>query len=211
MTASQRRPVLGGMGPFLFGATAMFAVDVLDAGDPARARAEFGVTPVAGRPELSVVIGALAVGAWFWGPLSDRIGRRASLVLARARSSSRRSWSRSRRASGPARVRALQGLCMPGLLTVGVPYVTEAYTARIGDARDGLLRTALVAGGLIGRVAVALMTAALGWRVALAALALLLLASTIVMRRGAAARSRRRRRAGRRSTRRLATLAATRR
>ena len=33
---------------------------------------------------MSVVIGALAVGAWLWGPLSDRIGRRASLVLASA-------------------------------------------------------------------------------------------------------------------------------
>jgi YNFM family putative membrane transporter len=80
-------------------------------------------------------------------------------------------------------VRALQGLCMPGLLTVGVPYVTEAYTARIGERAMGYYVTSLVAGGLVGRVAVALITAAAGWRVALAALALLPLASTIVMRR----------------------------
>ena len=51
---------------------------------------------------------------------------------------------------------------MPGLLTVGVPYVTEAYSARIGDRAMGYYVTALVAGGLIGRVAVALMTAVPG-------------------------------------------------
>ena len=34
-------------------------------------------------------------------------------------------------------LRALQGLCMPGLLTVGVPYVTEAYTPALGSRAMG--------------------------------------------------------------------------
>ena len=44
----------------------------------------FSVTPSQTGLTVSITIGALAVGSWFWGPLSDRIGRRASLVLASA-------------------------------------------------------------------------------------------------------------------------------
>ena len=72
---------------------------------------------------------------------------------------------------------------MPGLLTVGVPYVTEAYAERIGSRAMGLYVSALVLGGLVGRVGVALLTAATSWRVALGAVAALPLAATLVMRR----------------------------
>jgi MFS transporter, YNFM family, putative membrane transport protein len=81
-------------------------------------------------------------------------------------------------------LRALQGLCMPGLITVGVPYVTEAYAPALGSRAMGYYIAALVAGGLVGRVGVALLTAALDWRAALALLTLLPLASTLLMRRG---------------------------
>src|SRR5581483_2167266 len=56
--------------------------------------------------------------------------------------------------------RALQGLCMPGLLAVGVPYVMEAFGPRLGGRAMGVYVSALVAGGLIGRVGVALAAAA---------------------------------------------------
>ena len=133
---------------------------------------------------MSVVIGALAVGAWFWGPLSDRIGRRASLVLA----SGALVVPSLGVALAPSfgvllAMRAAQGLCMPGLLTVGVPYVTEAYAERIGARAMGMYVSALVLGGLVGRVGVALLTAATSWRVALGAVAALPLAATLVMRR----------------------------
>jgi YNFM family putative membrane transporter len=173
------------MAPFLVAAGAMFAVMYsTQAILPDLARA-FDVTPSQAGLSISVVIGALAVGAWFWGPLSDRIGRRASLVLA----------------SGAIVVptvlvalaptfesllvlRALQGLCMPGLITVGVPYVTEAYAPALGGRAMGYYIAALVAGGLVGRVGVALVSAVVDWRVALGLLALLPLASTLLMRHG---------------------------
>jgi YNFM family putative membrane transporter len=172
------------MGPFLFGATAMFAAMYSTQAILPELGAEFGVTPSQAGLTVSVVIGALAVGAWFWGPLSDRIGRRASLELASAAIVVPTLLAALAPSFGTLLVvRALQGLCMPGLLTVGVPYVTEAFTARIGERAMGYYVTSLVAGGLIGRVAVALVTAVAGWRVALASLALLPLSSTIVMRR----------------------------
>jgi YNFM family putative membrane transporter len=81
-------------------------------------------------------------------------------------------------------LRALQGVCMPGLITVGVPYVTEAYAPSLGSRAMGYYIAALVAGGLVGRVGVALLAAAADWRVALGVLTLLPLASTLLMRRG---------------------------
>jgi MFS transporter, YNFM family, putative membrane transport protein len=79
--------------------------------------------------------------------------------------------------------RALQGLCMPGLLTAGVPYITEVFAPRIGGKAMGYYVTALVAGGLIGRIGVALLTAAVGWRLGIGLLAILPLTAAFVMRR----------------------------
>jgi MFS transporter, YNFM family, putative membrane transport protein len=175
---------LGGMGPFLFAAAAMFtAMYSTQAILPALGR-DFSVQPSQTGLTVSVVIGALAIGAWFWGPLSDRIGRRASLVLA----SGALVVPSLGVALAPSfevllAMRAAQGLCMPGLLTVGVPYVTEAYAERIGARAMGLYVSSLVLGGLVGRVGVGLLTALTSWRVALAAVAALPLAATVVMRR----------------------------
>jgi YNFM family putative membrane transporter len=173
------------MAPFLIAAGAMFAVMYsTQAILPDLARA-FDVTPSQAGLSISVVIGALAVGAWFWGPLSDRIGRRASLVLA----SGAIVVPTVLVALAPSFetllvLRAVQGLCMPGLITVGVPYVTEAYAPALGTRAMGYYISALVAGGLVGRVGVALLAAVVEWRVALGLLALLPLASTLLMRRG---------------------------
>jgi YNFM family putative membrane transporter len=175
---------LGGMGPFLFAAAAMFtAMYSTQAILPALGR-EFSLTPSQTGLTVSVVIGALAVGAWFWGPLSDRIGRRASLVL----SSAVLVVPSVALALAPTfgvllALRVAQGLCMPGLLTVGVPYVTEAFTERIGTRAMGLYVSSLVVGGLVGRVGVALLTTLIGWRGALALVAALPLGATLVMRR----------------------------
>src|SRR4029450_2108647 len=112
---------------------------------------EFSVSPSQTGLTVSVVIGALAVGAWFWGPLSDRIGRRASLVL----SSAALVVPSFALAFAPTfgvllALRVAQGLCMPGLLTVGVPYVTEAFSERIGTRAMGLYVFSLAVGGRVG-------------------------------------------------------------
>jgi YNFM family putative membrane transporter len=179
-----RVPGLGGMGPFLFAAGAMFTAMYSTQAILPQLGREFEVSPSQTGLTVSVVIGALAVGAWFWGPLSDRIGRRASLVL----SSAVLVVPSAGLAVAPSfgvllALRIAQGLCMPGLLTVGVPYVTEAFTARIGARAMGLYVSSLVAGGLVGRVGVALLTSAIGWRGALGAVAALPLVATLVMRR----------------------------
>jgi YNFM family putative membrane transporter len=79
--------------------------------------------------------------------------------------------------------RALQGLCMPGLITVGVPYVAEVFAPTLGGRAMGYYITALVAGGLFGRVGVGLITHASSWRWGLGAVAALTVLGTVVMRR----------------------------
>src|SRR5919204_196135 len=79
--------------------------------------------------------------------------------------------------------RALQGLCMPGLLTVGVPYIAQVFGPRIGARAMGYYVSSMILGGLVGRLGVALVTAAAGWRVAMGTLALLPLAATLLMLR----------------------------
>lgn len=179
VTSEQR----AGISAFLLGAAGMFATMYsTQAILPELSRA-FDVSPSRAGLSISVVVLAVALGAWVWGPVSDRVGRPRAIGLA--------SWLLVLPTVGVALApsfeillacRALQGLCMPGLLAVAAPYVVEALVPRIGARAMGWYVTALVAGGLVGRVGVALLTSVTGWRVAIGLLALLPLAAALGMR-----------------------------
>jgi MFS transporter, YNFM family, putative membrane transport protein len=145
---------------------------------------EFSVSPSRTGLTISVVVIAVAMAGWVWGPVSDRIGRKRALILA----SGLLTVPTLAVALAPSfplllLFRALQGLCMPGLLIVGVPYVAEVFTPELGGRAMGLYVASLFAGGVVGRVGVGLLTAATDWRLALGLLALLPLTAAIVMRR----------------------------
>jgi len=177
------RAALRAMVPFLLAAGAMFAVMYSTQAILPELGREFGVSPAQAGLSISAVIAAVALGGWFWGPLSDRIGRRASLVTASALIVVPSLLLPLAPSFGTLlALRVLQGLCMPGLLTVGLPYVTEAYSPALGARAMGYYLSSLVAGGLVGRVGVSLATQATSWRVALAGVAVLPLVSTLVMR-----------------------------
>ena len=72
---------------------------------------------------------------------------------------------------------------MPGLLAVGVPYVMEAFGPWLGGRAMGVYVSALVVGGLIGRLGIAFLAAAVGWRWAVGGLAVLPAAAAVVMHR----------------------------
>ena len=174
----------GGMSGFLFGAAGMFATMYSTQAILPQLGKEFMVGPATAGLTISVLVVSVAAAAWFWGPLSDRIGRRRSLL-----------WSSALLILPTIGValapnfglllafRVLQGLCMPGLLAVGVPYVMEAFTPQMGSRAMGYYVSSLVAGGLLGRVGVALITAAFGWRVGVGSMAALPLAATLTMAR----------------------------
>ena len=134
---------------------------------------EFGVGAARTGLTISVVVVAMAAGAWIWGPLSDRIGA-SGASYSPAGHWLLRPWPWARpKLCRLAVCRLLQGLCMPGLLTVGLNYVQEVFGDWLGGKAMGCYLSSLVAGGLIGRVGVALATEVVGWRLSLAALALL--------------------------------------
>jgi MFS transporter, YNFM family, putative membrane transport protein len=145
---------------------------------------EFRVSPSVAGLTISVVVLAVAAGALAWGPLSDRIGRKRSIVLASALLVAPTVAAALAPTFAVLLVcRALQGLCMPGLLAVGLPYVTEALAPSIGGQAMGYYVASLIAGGLIGRIGVAQLTAAVGWRWAIGGLAVLPLGAAILMQR----------------------------
>ncbi len=146
---------------------------------------DFGVSPSRAGLTVSVVVLAVAGGAWAWGPVSDRVGRPRAMRAA--------AWLLVLPTLGVALAptfelllacRVLQGLCMPGVLVVGAPYVVEAFVPRFGARAMGWWVSALVLGGLAGRIGVALGAGVVGWRVAIGALTVLPLAAAISMRRG---------------------------
>jgi MFS transporter, YNFM family, putative membrane transport protein len=173
-----------GMTGLLLGAAGMFATMYSTQAILPELGRDFGAGPSEAGLTISVVVLAVAVAGWIWGPVSDRFGRKRSLMLA----SGLLVLPTLGTAVAPTfgwllAFRALQGLCMPGLLTVGVPYVAEVFAPELGGRAMGYYTAALVAGGVLGRVGVGLMTAATSWRWAFAALAALPLAASVVMRR----------------------------
>lgn len=182
VTASPGR--LGGMAPFILGAAAMFAVQYSTQAILPSLSREFDISPSTAGLSVSMPILALAVAAWFWGPLSDRIGRKASVVAA----SGLLVVPSVAAALAPTyplllAARIAQGLCMPGLLTIGVVYVADLYVPRLGARAMGYYLASLVAGGLIGRVGVGMVAALTTWRIALLLLALLPMAASIGLHR----------------------------
>jgi MFS transporter, YNFM family, putative membrane transport protein len=172
------------MAGFMLGAASMFAVTYSTQAILPTIGRTYRVSPAHAGLSVSLVVLGLAVGAPFWGTFSDRVGRKRSIVLA--------SLLLVPPTVGTALApsfaallafRSLQGLCMPGLLTAGIPYVTEAFAPRIGGRAMGYYVTSLVAGGLVGRVGVALLAAALGWRLAIGLLACLPLVAAALMQR----------------------------
>ena len=169
---------------FLLGAAGMFAVTYSTQAILPQLGKAFHVSPSHAGLTISVVVLALACGAWIWGPFSDRYGRKRSIVLSSALLVPFTIGAALAPSFGVLLVfRTLQGLCMPGLLTAGVPYVAEAFAPSIGGRAMGYYVSALVAGGLVGRVGVALLAAGVGWRLAIGVLAVLPLSAAVLMHR----------------------------
>src|SRR3954451_5884169 len=75
-------PLQKALAGFMLGAAGMFATMYSTQAILPELGRDFGVSPARAGLTISVVVLALAIGAWIWGPLSDRIGRRRSLLLA---------------------------------------------------------------------------------------------------------------------------------
>ena len=169
---------------FLLGAAGMFAVMYSTQAILPELSRDFGVSAAEAGLTVSLAVVMLAVGAWIWGPFSDRHGRKRTLVLASALVAPPTLASALAPTFEVLLVcRALQGLAMPGLLTVGAPYVVEVFGARLAGRAMGLYILALVSGGIVGRVGVGLAATVVDWRWPIAALSLLPAAGAVLRAR----------------------------
>ncbi len=129
-------------------------------------------SPSAAGLSITVVVIAVAAAAWLHGPLSDRIGRRRVMVASAAAIVAPTALlGLAPNLLALLALRTAQGLLMPGLLVVAVPYVSDRFQGRMAGAAMGAYTSSLVFGGLVGRVGTALVADAVGWRWALESLA----------------------------------------
>ncbi len=171
-----------GLAGFLLAAAGMFATMYSTQAILPELSREFDVGAAEAGLTVSVVVLCVALGGWVWGPVSDRIGRIRTMRLASLLLVPPTIGVALAPTFGLLLVcRGGQGLCMPGLLVVGAPYVVEVLIPRVGARAMGWYAAALVAGGLIGRVGVALASAVVGWRVAIGVLAVLPVAAALAM------------------------------
>lgn len=120
---------------------------------------------------ITVVVLGVAAGGWVHGPLSDRTGRARVMVASAGLIVVPTALvALAPNAAAFLALRLVQGLLMPGLLVVAVPYVSERFRGRAAGVAMGAYTSSLVFGGLVGRVGTALIAGVAGWRIGLLAL-----------------------------------------
>ncbi|HLZ63639.1 MAG TPA: MFS transporter [Ktedonosporobacter sp.] len=128
--------------------------------------------PTAGLTVSTLVL-AVAIGSLFYGPLSDRIGRKpvmvgTSLLLAVPTLL----CGLAPNFAVLVILRTMQGLLIPGLTSVAIAYVNETFSGRRRGLAMGIYVCGTTVGGLFARTGSALLTGAFTWRIALLAFAL---------------------------------------
>ena len=131
---------------------------------------------------VSILVLCVAIGSLFYGPLSDVVGRKPVMV-----------WA-SFLVAIPTLLcgfapnfatlvilRAIQGLLMPGLTSVAIPYVNEEFEGRGRGLAMGIYASGLVLGGLFARVGSASLTGVYNWHIALFAFVLPTLIAAVFM------------------------------
>src|SRR3989442_4798940 len=129
---------------------------------------DFGISAPTAGLTVSLLVLAVAIGSLFYGPLSDRVGRKPVMV------------GTSFLVTIPTllcglapnfvalvALRAIQGLLMPGLTSVAIPYVNEEFAGKDRGLAMGIYVSGLTLGGLFARVGSAALTGLFNWRVAL--------------------------------------------
>lgn len=128
----------------------------------------FDVGPATAGLTVSVVVLAVALGSLVAGPLSDRLGRKPVMVAASvALIIPTLATALAPTFGSLVLFRGLQGLLMPGLTSVAIAYVHEAFPARQRGAAMGVYVAGTVLGGLLSRGASSILADHLDWRAAM--------------------------------------------
>ena len=182
-TATPLRAGGGAIVALSIAAATMFAIPYSTQAIVPEVGRDLGVGPAVTGLTITVVVVGIAVGAWLMGPLSDRIGRRRVMLGSCALLAVPTVLIIFVQGIVELLIlRSLQGLLLPGLLTVATAYVYEAFPAHRVPTVVGIYTSALVLGGFLGRTIPALLVTELGWRASLAVLAIPMLLSAVLIR-----------------------------
>ena len=182
-TATPLRAGGGAIVALSIAAATMFAIPYSTQAIVPEVGRDLRVGPAVTGLTITVVVVGIAVGAWLMGPLSDRIGRRRVMLGSCALLAVPTVLIIFVQGIVELLIlRSLQGLLLPGLLTVATAYVYEAFPAHRVPTVVGIYTSELVLGGFLGRTIPALLVTELGWRASLAVLAIPMLLSAVLIR-----------------------------
>ena len=179
---SQQQPALGALVTLFLAPAFIFANMYTTQAILPVLSLDFHVSAPAAGLTVSLLVLSVAFGSLVYGPLSDRIGRKKVMVGA------------SFLVIIPTLLcgfapnfailvllRTMQGLLMPGLTSVAIPYVYEEFEGKGRGLAMGIYVCGLTLGGLFARVGSAALTGFFNWRIALEAFALPTLIAALIM------------------------------
>jgi MFS transporter, YNFM family, putative membrane transport protein len=144
--------------------------------------ADFHISAPTAGLTISLLVLAVAIGSLFYGPLSDRIGRKTVMVGASALVVIPTILCGfAPNFTVLVLLRMLQGFLMPGLTSVAIPYVYEEFAGKRRGLAMGIYTSGLTLGGLSARVGSAALAGMFNWRIAMDIFALPTLLAVIVM------------------------------
>ncbi len=131
---------------------------------------------------VSVLVLAVAFGSLFYGPLSDRVGRKPVMVgVSFLVIIPTLLCGLAPTFAMLVTFRAMQGLLMPGLTSVAISYVNEEFAGKIRGLAMGIYVSGLTLGGLFARGGSAVLASLYDWRIALLVFAFPTLIAALIM------------------------------
>ncbi len=131
---------------------------------------------------VSVCVLAVALGSLFYGPLSDRVGRKPVMVgVSFLVIVPTLLCGLAPTFAMLVAFRAIQGLLMPGLTSVAISYVNEEFAGKMRGLAMGIYVSSLTLGGLFARGGSAVLASLYDWRIAMLAFAFPTLIAALIM------------------------------
>jgi MFS transporter, YNFM family, putative membrane transport protein len=131
---------------------------------------------------VSVLVLAVAFGSLFYGPLSDRTGRKPVMVgVSFLVVIPTLLCGLAPNFETLVAFRAMQGLLMPGLTSVAISYVNEEFVGKGRGLAMGIYVSGLTLGGLFARGGSAVLASLYNWHIAMLAFALPTLIAAFIM------------------------------
>jgi YNFM family putative membrane transporter len=142
---------------------------------------EFGITPLISGLSVSLVIFALGISLFFYGPISDAVGRRGIMITTMSLSVG----TTFAAAFAPnfeilLVFRVLQGVFLAGLPSIALAYIGDEFSKKALSLAIGIYISGNTVGGMVGRVVSGIVTDFLDWRWAFIVMGMISLVCLIV-------------------------------